>query len=171
MQFPIVVLLAAGIVGSACASTPRTRAFQDVPRYLDTGDRIQVHSTDGISTAGSLGGLTPTTLTIWVAGTQLDFPDASIRAIDKTERRTARGAVVGLLVGGIVAIIAGRTQEPSGSPLIDAQAAGLELGAGLLFGAGVGALIGALTKVDRPIYQAPPPTGASAPAASRRGSP
>ena len=76
--------------------------------------------------------------------------------IRRPERWIGRGALLGFAVGLCVGLIAGHSvaQTPSGSPIVDAEAAGVEVLAGMVIGTGLGAVAGAVIKIDRTVYLA-----------------
>lgn len=155
-----IVLVVA--VGGACASAPRTRSFQEIPKYLDQGSTVTLTEVTGLTTTGRLQTLSPTSLTILAGGTPRDVPESHVAKIQRPERWIGRGALIGLGAGIGVGLIAGRSGEPSGSPFVDTQGGALDMAAGMVLGTAVGALIGAVVKMNRTVYVAPiPPTARS----------
>jgi hypothetical protein len=94
-------------VEGACASAPHTRSFQDLPRYLEEGSKIDVTETTGATTTGRLTMLSPTSLAVLTAGDVRDVPESRVVRIRRQERwphsrwhgaRAALGAVLGTVV-------------------------------------------------------------------------
>lgn len=146
----------------ACASAPRTHAFRDLPHYIEQGSSIRLTDTSGQTTTGRLDTLSPASLRLLTDDRPRDVPEHLVAKIERRERQVGRGALIGLGVGFGVGLIAARSQESSGNPLIDTQAAGLTLAAATVLGTAAGAIAGAVLKVYRTVYQAPKPS-ASAP--------
>jgi len=98
-------------------------------------------------------------------GTLRDVPESDVAKIQRPARWIGRGALVGLVAGFGVGLIAGRSGEPSGNLYLDTAAAAGTMATGMMLGTAVGAITGAVVKVNRTVYIAPIPP---APPAQRR---
>ncbi len=142
-------------VGGACASAPKTRSFLELPGHIDPGSTIRLIDTAGATTTGKLNALSPTSLTILTDGVSRDVPQERVVSIRQPQRQITYGILFGF-VGGIgVGLAAGSSGGSSGSPYVDTQAAGASVLGGMVIGTALGAIIGAMVKVDRTIYEAP----------------
>ena len=139
----------------ACASAPRTRSFAELPKFLKTGNTIQLTDSAGTTSIGRVGTMSPTTLRLWVGGDPHDVLAGDVTNIARQESRTRRGALIGLALGFGVGLIAARGREPSGNPYLDSTAAGGDLLVGIGLGTAVGAIVGGRVKVQRTVYEAP----------------
>ena len=64
----LCAILLVAALGSACASTPRTRSFQDLPKYLEPGNTVNVTETTGATSSGRLEVLSPSSMTMLTKG-------------------------------------------------------------------------------------------------------
>jgi hypothetical protein len=154
MRNRLCAIVVAAAIGGACASAPRTRSFQELPKYLEVEKRIELTVATGTTTMGTLLVLSPTSLTMMMAGDRRYIPQDQVARIRRPERWIGRGALIGLGVGSGLGWIGARSQEPTGT-FIDAQAAGVNFLGGMIVGTAAGALSGAFAKVNRTVYEPP----------------
>jgi hypothetical protein len=153
----LCAIVLAVVVGGGCASAPRTRSFKLLPRYLDTGNTIQLTETTGLTTRGRLWALSPTSLTILTDGVSRDVQDDRVARIRRPQRWIVRGALMGLGIGAGVGYIAGRSQTEPSVNFLDGLDAAFTMLNGMILGTAIGALVGGVVKVNRTVYEAPIP--------------
>jgi hypothetical protein len=129
--------------------------FVELPKHIDPGSTILLTDTAGATTTGTLGALSPTSLTILTDGLSRDVLQGRVARIRQPQRQIKYGVLIGLGGGIGVGLIAANSGGSSGSPLVDTQAAAGNLFGGMVLGTALGAIIGAMVKVDRTIYEAP----------------
>ena len=139
----------------ACASPPRAHSFAELPKHLNQGNTIYVTDTTGTTSGGQLGTLSTTSLKLLIGADSRDVWAHDVTRITRQESRTGRGALIGLALGFGVGLIAARSRESSGSPIVDTQAGAGDLLVGMGLGTAVGAIVGARVKVNRTIYEPP----------------
>ena len=149
----LVLLAALAAAARADAQTvePRTAAsFERLGLLLDQGERIRVTDGAGRELRGRLIDLSPSTLSLRVAGVRHDLQEADVAVIRRQQRDgLGNGALVGFLSGAAVAV-----------SLLNAEGS-IRRGAALpvmsLFGAagaGVGVGVDALIERSQVVYRA-----------------
>jgi hypothetical protein len=139
-----VVLLAATAVG---AEKP-VGTWADVQK-IQAGMAVEVVQGDSIRLRGRLVRTAGDGMILRVDGTDRSFARDTLRSVAVQRRKTAKGAVIGLLVGLALAF-----------PSTKLQGAGAAAG-GVVFDTAIGAAIGVLSKGYQTVYrlsQPSPPT-------------
>ena len=136
---------------SAAQEPPETppAVFQDLPLLVNLGDRIAVTDDTGRELQGDLVDISPSALSVLVAGTRYDLQEANITGIRQWRQDSVKnGALLGFLAGaGSVAALL----EASDDYVYPVQwAFWLSVFGGA--GAGIGALVDSLITDSNLIY-------------------
>ena len=164
MWYRLVGLALAVVLATACASSPRTRSFTDLPKYLKPGRTIKVMETTGPAITGRLVTLSSDSLAVLAKdGNRRHLPQHRVLRIEREHRNAFRGALIGFGAGLGLGLVTGRSGTASENPLVDTQVAAGNVIAGAVLGTVVGTIVGAVVKVNRTVYLSVPPSPPSAP--------
>ncbi len=148
----LLAVLAASARADAQTVEPRTAAsFERLGLLLAQGERIRVTDGAGRDWQGRLIDLSPSTLSLRIAGVRHDLQEADVAVIRRRQRDgLGNGALVGFLSGAAVAV-----------SLLTAEEGNVNRGAALLAtslfgaaGAGVGVGVDALIQRSQVVYRA-----------------
>lgn len=158
-----ISLVAALAAAPLTIGAQRVERFADLPLRVDRHDRVQVIDANGASASGTLGTWSKGSLTLQTDAGERRFDAASVRQFAREGRATKRYAYIGAGVFAAMGALACGAHHSNGCeawPVLDA----------VLFGAPLGAMIGAWVPRMQVVYQAPtaaagassPPTAANA---------
>jgi hypothetical protein len=152
-----LVLVALGSARAASAQV--VSSFRDLQGSLNGGDRLTITERSGAVTKGRFVTLSDQSLRVMAESARLvDLPELSVVRIDRLRSRKGKGALIGLIGGAVVGVLAvavtpscsgfgcvGPTKEAA-APVVAAFFGGI--------GAGIGAVVGAKRPHRRLIYLA-----------------
>jgi hypothetical protein len=148
-------------LGSAkAASAQVVSSFHDLEGSLNGGDQLTITERSGAVTQGRFVALSDQSLRVLAESARLvDLPESSVARIDHVRSRKGKGALIGLLAGVAVGVLAvAATPSCSGfgcvGPPKRTAVAGVTAFLGGI-GAGIGAVVGAKRPHRRLIYLAP----------------
>ena len=147
----LLAALAAAARADAQTAEPRNASFERLGLLLAQGERIRVTDGAGRDWQGRLIDLSPSTLSLRIAGVRHDLQEADVAVIRRRQRDgLGNGALVGFLSGAAVAV-----------SLLTAEEGNVDRGAALLAtslfgaaGAGVGVGVDALIQRSQVVYRA-----------------
>ena len=140
-----VSMLAAGLVVPPAASAQQVTSFAELPLRINRDDQVRVWDQSGARVTGRVVSFGRDGLTIQAEGGPRQFSDAAVRRLDRSGSSAARGALYGtgafVLVG---AAICNHSPVGAACPFL----------VGAMFGAPLGALVGAWVPSMHPVYRA-----------------
>jgi hypothetical protein len=148
-----LVLVALGSAKAASAQV--VSSFHDLQGSLNGGDRLAITERSGAVTKGRFVALSDQSLRVMAESARLaDLPESSVARIDHLRSRKGKGALIGLIGGAVVGVLAVAV-TPSCSGCIGptkAEAAPVLAAFFGGIGAGIGAVVGAKRPHRRLIY-------------------
>jgi len=153
-----LVLVALGSAKDASAQV--VSSFRDLQGSLNGGDRLTITKRSGAVTEGRFVALSDQSLRVIAESARLvDLPELSVARIDHVRSRKGKGALIGLIGGAVVGVLAvAVTPSCSGFGCVGPSKEAAGAGVAALFGgigAGIGAVVGAKRPHRRLIYLAP----------------
>ena len=158
MTTQVACAVALTVLASSTISAQSDR--ERIQAHLKDGQKVSITDTQGREITGRIGTMTTASLSLLDHGKTTTVPYDEILRIDRPHDGLANGALIGLSVGGALALVAIAAEDQRdcspgefycGEPTSGGYAAGALLLGGL--GAAVGVAIDALIHHDRRIYQ------------------
>ena len=130
--------------------------FEDLGRYLDTGDRVTVVDREAGAVTGAVETISPDALTLRVEGTRRVVPRAGIGWVERPGDRWWDGLLIGGAIGTSIFLAVTRDLGCSGDACTDDYL--WATGMGFLFGGGIGLAVDVLSVRHPLLYGTAPPS-------------